>query len=121
MKDEICIPYIKSYKKLYEAKFGGKKYFDCIDFEESISKYFDIDIYIDIMNIIHKDLPSNKEESKYQILKSLKTNLFKIAAKVYFVPKFYEETSLEEKVTARNDGDYARLFKPLKRSVLFNY
>jgi hypothetical protein len=126
MEDRIYIPYIKSYKKLYEAKFGEKKDFDCIDFEKSISKYFDKDIYIDIMNIIHKDLPSNKEESKYQILKSLKNDLFDIANKVYF-QKFYEEVSLEEQMNIGSfwwDGGFSfnvSLFKPLKRSVLFNY
>jgi len=128
MKDKICFPYIKSYKKLYEAKFGKKKDFNIgpDEFTASISKYFDKDIYIDIMNIIHKDLPSNKEESKYQILKSLKTDLFKIAAKVYFVPKFYEEVSLEEQMNVGSfwwDGGFSfnvSLFKPLTRSVLFN-
>jgi len=126
MEDKIYIPYIESYKKLYEAQFGEKKDFGCIDFEKSISKYFDKDIYIDIMNIIHKDLPSNKGEPKYQILKSLKTDLFNIASKVYFVPKFYEEVSLEEQMNFgffKHFGGFSfpvNIFPPLKMSVLFN-
>ena len=57
--------------------------------------------------------------------KSLKNDLFDIANKLHF-QKFYEEVSLEEKM---NIGDYwwdggfsfdVSLFKPLKRSVLFN-
>ncbi len=117
--------YIKLYRKLYEAKFGKKKYFDLTNFKDSISKYFDFDIYLEVMNKIHHDLPKDKEVVEYQVLKSLKNDLFDIANKVYF-QKFYEEVSLEEKMNIGVywwDGGFSfdvSLFKPLKRSVLFN-
>lgn len=111
--------YILLYKNLYESKFGKKNDFDIQNFSASISKYFDFDIYLEVMNKIHQDLPEDKEAVKYQNLKTLKNDLFDIANKVYF-QKFYEEVSLEEKVRADGFSFDVSIFKPLKRSVLFN-
>lgn len=108
--------YIEKYRKMYEAKNGKKSDFEIQNYVESITKYFDFDTYLEIMHCIKNDVELGNKSHE---LIELKSELFDIANKVYFV-KFYKEVSLEEKVRGEGFSFDVSIFKPLKRSVLFN-
>ena len=117
--ENLSIKYMNQYKDLYELKFGVKEDFDIINFYDGITKYFDFDIYLEVMWNIHQNLPMDRELEEYKVLRDLKGSLFDVANRVYF-QQFYEEVSLEEKVSADGFSFDVSIFKPLKRSVLFN-
>jgi hypothetical protein len=77
---------------------------------------FSLDCWLDLMERVSGDL---RKKENQDLLKVFKTFLFSSADVSYF-SKFFKEVSLEEK--ARGDGFSfpVHLFKPLKRSVLFN-
>lgn len=107
------------FKKVYLNLTEGKINIPEQHLEEPllriVEQFFNFDAYLELMsNIInHSDYPN----SAY--LKTLRSDLFDIANKVYFF-KFYREVSLEDKVRAEGFSFDVSIFKPLKRSVLFN-
>ncbi|MFA7285895.1 MAG: hypothetical protein WC011_03555 [Candidatus Paceibacterota bacterium] len=130
MKNQIEIDtntYLLKYKNMYELKFGKKPDFKIglNEYVLSISKYFDFDIYLEIRYLINKVLCVDPKNCDFESLKKIHDNLYDIFCDVYLV-RFNEIVSLEERMNFGNfwwDGGFSfnvSLFKPLKRSVLFN-
>ena len=104
----------------YAEKFGSNEITNQENLKENIKSKFNFDIYLEVMQAIQDDLTSDKVNIADKAeLKQLKSELFYIANQVYF-SKFYKEVSLEEKVRADGFSFDVSIFKPLKRSVLFN-
>jgi len=103
---------------LYEKKFGYSR--ENFSFKDIRSR-FDGDVWIDCIGFF---LIKYKKNDTMRFIE-FRDILLSIASEVY-LPKFYEEVSLEEQMNIGSfwwDGGFSfnvSLFKPLKRSVLFN-